>query len=74
MTAVLKRIVEQVRKLSPEERNELKRLLSEGADPDEAVGAEQARLLGAIRQRRSFCPAEHELPESVVLLREDRGR
>jgi hypothetical protein len=35
---------------------------------------DQAHLLASIRQRRSFCPNDYDLPDSLLVLREDRGR
>ncbi|MGG6266482.1 FitA-like ribbon-helix-helix domain-containing protein [Leptolyngbya sp. AN03gr2] len=34
----------------------------------------QAKLLQQIEEHRSFCPANHGLPDSLTLLQDDRAR
>lgn len=34
----------------------------------------QAEILQRIEQRRTFCPAQHHLPDPLTLLQEDRAR
>ena len=74
MTAMLQRIVEQVNTLSQEERAELGRILAESRVGKQVRLVDQAQLLASIRRRRSFCPADYDLPDSLMVLREDRGR
>lgn len=38
------------------------------------VRPSQSEILQRIEQRRTFCPAEHHLPDSLTLLQEDRAR
>ena len=74
MTVTLQNIVEQVNTLSQEERAELGRFLAESRAGKEVRPVDQAQLLASIRRRRSFCPADYDLPDSLMVLREDRGR
>lgn len=34
----------------------------------------QVEILQRIEQRRTFCPAQHHLPDTLTLLQEDRAR
>jgi predicted HTH domain antitoxin len=46
------------------------------ANSSELKGAlpTQAEILNRIEQRRTFTPAQHHLPDTLVLLQEDRAR
>ena len=74
MTVTLQRIVAQVETLSEKEREELGRFLAKGMARKQVRAVDQAQLLTSIRQRRSFCPNDYDLPDSLLVLREDRGR
>ena len=74
MTVRLQKLVEQVNTLSQEERAELSRFLAESGVGKKVRPVDQAQLLASIRRRRSFCPADYDLPDSLMVLREDRGR
>ena len=74
MTVTLQKIVEQVNTLSQEERAELGRFLAESRVGKQVRLVDQTQLLASIRRRRSFCPADYDLPDSLMVLREDRGR
>jgi hypothetical protein len=74
MTVALQKIVEQVNTLSQKEREELGRFLAESTVRKQMRPVDQAQLLASIRHRRSFCPADNDLPDSLLVLREDRGR
>jgi antitoxin FitA len=49
-------------------------LLLSRAVQAESPKASQEELLQQIEQHRSFCPANHGLPDSLTLLQEDRSR
>ena len=74
MTVALQKIVEQVNTLSQTEREELDRFLAKSLVRTQVRPLDQAQLLAGIRRRRSFCPADYDLPDSLLVLREDRGR
>ena len=74
MTVALQKIVEQVDTLSQKEREELGRFLAGSRVRQQVSPVDQAQLLAHIRRRRSFCPADYDLPDSLLVLREDRGR
>ena len=74
MTVALQKIVEQVDTLSQVEREDLRRFLGKGRARKQVRSLDQAHLLASIRQRRSFCPSDYDLPGSLQVLREDRGR
>ncbi len=38
------------------------------------VQPSQVEILQRIEQRRTFCPAQHHLPDTLTLLQEDRAR
>lgn len=38
------------------------------------VKPSQSEILQRIAQRRTFCPAQHQLPDTLTLLQEDRAR
>jgi hypothetical protein len=74
MTVTLQKIVEQVNTLSQKEREELGRFLAESMVRKQVRPVDQAQLLASIRRRRPFCPADHDLPDSLLVLREGRRR
>ena len=74
MTVTLQRIVEQVDTLSQKEREELGRFLAKGMARKQVRAMDQAQLLASIRQRRSFCPNDYDLPDPLLVLREDHER
>ena len=74
VTAVVKKIIDEVRALGSDERRELEEALKEIPPATSPQLREQARVLADIRNRRHFRPAEFGLLDSALLLREDRGR
>ena len=74
MTVTLQKIVEQVDTLSQKEREDLGRILAQGMARKQVRPLDQVQLLARIRQRRSFCPNDCDLRDSLLVLREDRRR
>ena len=66
--------LEPVDTLSQKEREERGRFLAKGRARKPVRPLDQAQLLASIRQRRSFCPNDYDLPDSLLVLREDRER
>lgn len=54
-------------------RQDLRMLDANGSELKQAQPT-QAEILQRIEQRRTFSPAQHNLPDILTLLQEDRGR
>jgi len=54
-------------------RQDLATLAIDGVDSAQ-MKPPQAAILHRIEQRRTFCPAAHDLPDTLTLLQEDRAR
>jgi hypothetical protein len=54
-------------------RQDLRMLDANGSELKQAQST-QAEILQRIEQRRTFSPAQHNLPDTLTLLQEDRAR
>ena len=73
MTVALQKIIEEVNDLNDDHFLALEAALKKRRPTLSSQRQEQAGLLAEIHRRRHFQPADYGLPDSVLLLREDRG-